>query len=58
MTQFYQAFPRVSIASDKRWGEKAWVRALEIDCGNFTEEDACILSLNCTEASGEKQHKH
>jgi len=25
-TQFYQAFPRVSTASDKRWGEKAWVR--------------------------------
>jgi len=22
----YQAFPRVSTASDKRWGEKAWVR--------------------------------
>jgi len=21
----YQAFPRVSTASDKRWGEKAWV---------------------------------
>ena len=26
MTQFYQAFPRVSTASDKRWGEKAWVQ--------------------------------
>ena len=26
VTQFYQAFPRVSTASDKRWGEKAWVR--------------------------------
>ena len=25
-TQFYQAFPHVSTASDKRWGEKAWVR--------------------------------
>jgi len=25
-TQFYQAFPRVSTASDKHWGEKAWVR--------------------------------
>jgi len=25
MTQFYQAFPRVSTASDKRWDEKAWV---------------------------------
>jgi len=23
VTQFYQAFPRVSIASDERWGEKA-----------------------------------
>jgi len=23
MTQFYQAFPRVSTASDKCWGEKA-----------------------------------
>jgi len=26
VTQFYQAFPRVNTASDKRWGEKAWVR--------------------------------
>jgi len=25
VTQFYQAFPHVSTASDKRWGEKAWV---------------------------------
>jgi len=24
--QFHQAFPRVSIASDKHWGEKTWVR--------------------------------
>ena len=24
--QTYQAFPRDSTASDKRWGEKAWVR--------------------------------
>jgi len=23
--QFYQAFPHVSTASDKCWGEKAWV---------------------------------
>jgi len=26
VTQFYQAFPRISTASDKRWGEKAWVQ--------------------------------
>jgi len=26
VTQFYQAFPRVSTASNIRWGEKAWVR--------------------------------
>ena len=26
VTQFYQAFPRVSTASNKCWGEKAWVR--------------------------------
>jgi len=26
VTQFYQAFPRVSTASNKRWGKKAWVR--------------------------------
>jgi len=26
LTQFYQAFPRISTASDKSWGEKAWVR--------------------------------
>ena len=24
--QFHQAFPHVSIASDKHWGEKTWVR--------------------------------
>ena len=23
--QYYQAFPHVSIASDKCWGDKAWV---------------------------------
>ena len=26
VTQFYQVFPHVSTASDKRWDEKAWVR--------------------------------
>ena len=26
VTQFYQAFPRVSTASNKRWGEKDWVQ--------------------------------
>ena len=26
VTQFFQAFPRVSTASNKCWGEKAWVR--------------------------------
>ena len=30
MTQFFQAFPRVSTASDKRWGEKAWVQGYRI----------------------------
>jgi len=25
--QCYQAFPRVSTASNKHWGEKAWVQA-------------------------------
>jgi len=40
VTQFYQAFPRVSIASDKRWGEKAWVRGY--GCGTFTNSSvAC-----------------
>ena len=29
VTQFYQAFPRVSTANDKHWGEKAWVRGYE-----------------------------
>jgi len=24
--QFYQAFPHISTASDKRWGEKVWVQ--------------------------------
>jgi len=26
VTQFYQAFPHISTASDKCWGEKAWVQ--------------------------------
>jgi len=26
MTQFYQAFPHVSTACNKCWGEKAWVQ--------------------------------
>ena len=26
LLQFYQALPHISTASDKRWGEKAWVR--------------------------------
>ena len=26
VTQFYQVFPHISTASDKRWREKAWVR--------------------------------
>ena len=26
MTQFYEAFPCVTTASDKHWGEKTWVR--------------------------------
>ena len=30
VTRFYQAFPRVSTASDKRWGEKAWVRGYHL----------------------------
>jgi len=32
VTQFYQPFPCVNTASDKRWGEKAWVRG----CGRGT----------------------
>jgi len=36
MTQFYQAFPHVSIASDKLWGEKTWVRGYSI--ASFTRE--------------------
>jgi len=26
VTQFYQTLPHVSAASDKHWGEKAWVQ--------------------------------
>ena len=29
VTQFYQAFPRVNTASNKHWGEKAWVLLLQ-----------------------------
>jgi len=35
VTQFYQAFPRVSTASDKRWGEKAWVVGMRLVYINF-----------------------
>jgi len=28
MQSVYQAFPHVSTASDKHWGEKAWVTGL------------------------------
>ena len=32
--QPYQAFPHVSTASDKRWGEKAWVRGYQLCTGS------------------------
>ena len=45
----YQAFPRISTASDKRWGEKAWVRgyvALEIShMAQDLETDELVLDL-------------
>jgi len=30
VTQFYQAFLHISTASDKRWGEEAWVRGCNL----------------------------
>jgi len=38
--QFYQAFPHVSTASGKRWGEKAWVRGYELFCRELREQQA------------------
>jgi len=45
VTQFYQAFPHVSTASDKRWGEKAWVRGY-IMCELFISSVSAIPGMN------------
>jgi len=37
MTQFYQAFPHVSTANDKCWGEKAWVRGYQPYSGHWSQ---------------------
>jgi len=41
VTQFYQAFPRVSTASDKRWGKKAWVRGYCCGCSDNSVQSYC-----------------
>ena len=38
---FYQAFPRVSTASDKRWSEKAWVRGYQTTRNSYNTASAC-----------------
>ena len=40
MTQFYQAFSRISTTSDKRWGEKAWVRGY-LHCRSLYHRNVC-----------------
>jgi len=42
MTQFYQALPRVSTASDKYWGEKAWVQ-------DYTEDTLALAPRLCSQ---------
>jgi len=46
VTQFYQTLPHVSAASDKHWGEKAWVQGYvcTTHTGNiltFREKNVC-----------------
>jgi len=54
--QFYQAFPHVSTASDKHWGEKAWVRRPGYEAkGHALLSDqsyAAALCENCCESKG------
>ena len=40
--QFYQAFPCVSTASDKHWGEKAWVRGYSAYSSSFTSQQSNV----------------
>ena len=47
MTQFYQAFSHINTASDKHWGEKAWVQANNHAHSGFhypypRSENACV----------------
>ena len=39
MTQFYQAFPGISTASDECWGEKAWVRGWHLGSNYMDSTD-------------------
>jgi len=44
----YQAFPRVSTASDKRWGEKAWVRGYHSTALRIQLTAKCLYILYIT----------
>jgi len=46
MTQFYQAFSRVSIASNKCWGKKAWVHSRLPNSWH-----GLAFNINCTVAN-------
>jgi len=50
MTQFYQAFPCISTASNKCWCKKAWGRRLEEIRGKLIDENL--------ELEGDKQDHH
>jgi len=46
VTQFYQAFPRISTASDKHLGEKAWVRGYLNDA-SLSTTSSCSIPFVC-----------
>jgi len=57
--QFYQAFPRVRTASNKRWGEMAWVRGqlhstMSRGCLKFYPPHTVVMFLSETISLGNK----
>ena len=55
VTQFYQAFPRISTASNKRWAEKAWVRGYifsNLANSLLTLHTLCLRESSITHCSG------
>jgi len=56
---FYQAFPPVSTSSDKRWGEKAWVRGYNYTTHTHTQtceksEESLRLAAKISTRAGQQ----